>query len=80
MQHIIIGYVERLHDRDAGGHISIAEAVKLQLASLSKPALLKLREAALDLNRIVELELGAPRFDEDFDGHIAAAERALGVE
>lgn len=58
MQTVIIGYVERLHDRMASGDVSIATAIAAQLKSLSGAALIRLRDAALDLVRIIELELG----------------------
>jgi|GEM_PF-3862828 len=58
MQNILIGYVARLHELGAGDSVSIADAVETHLAACSPYALNKLREAAADLNRICELELG----------------------
>lgn len=67
MLSIIIGFVERLHDRGAGVSVSIADAAAAQLRSLETPALHKLREAANDLERVALLELGQ-RFDAHENG------------
>ncbi len=58
MQHIIVGYVNRLHAiTDATGG-SIGQALQQMLPDYSDAALGKLREAAEDLLRLVDLERG----------------------
>lgn len=58
MQNYIIRYVETLKARIEPTGCSIQAAIDAELPCYDRRALLKLRDAALDLQRIAELELG----------------------
>lgn len=58
MQGWIIRYVEDLKARIEPTGCSIQQAIERELAQYSRVKLLKLREAALDLQRIVDVEIG----------------------
>ena len=58
MQNYILGYARLVNDKIArDDRLSIGQASYRQLASLDRLQLLKLREAAYDLVRIIELEM-----------------------
>lgn len=57
MQNYIIRYVETLKARIEPTGCSIAQAITAELARYDRATLIKLRDAALDLQRIVELEV-----------------------
>lgn len=58
MQAYIMRYVERLQERIAATDCSIATALEVELREYDRLTLIKIRDAAIDLQRIVELEVG----------------------
>lgn len=58
VQHITIGFVEHVQDTITATGCSIARALEVNLRALDRRALLTLREAAFDLARVAELEIG----------------------
>lgn len=72
MQNYIVYYVDEIRARLNKADISIGAASEAELRSMEEPQLQKLREAALDLNRICELELGRRLPDEDIGWSLTA--------
>jgi len=66
MQNWIIRYVEDLKARIEPTGCSIHAALQVELPQMTRARLLKLREAADDLHRIIDLELGR-RDDEQLE-------------
>jgi hypothetical protein len=66
MQNYTIRFVESLIARISASGCSIASALEVELMAVpDERALLKLRDAALDLARVVELEIGRRQPDCD---------------